>query len=195
MRVEADVSGMQRYVRGRVPAVTGLLTVVSLALVFGAVLGVVPGTVIPRAPAWFVAAIPHVNAGLSLAAIATITVGWRAIRRGRVGRHRAVMVASLALFGLFLGLYLYRVSLVGPAHFDGPAFVDRFVYLPLLTVHVLLAVVCLPLLYYVALLALTRPVSDLPATRHAQVGRVAASLWLVSFAMGVLVYLLLYAVY
>jgi putative membrane protein len=92
-------------------------------------------------------------------------------------------------------LYLYRVSLVGPTHFAGPAWAERYLYLPILVVHMGLAIVCLPLLYYVLLLAYSHPVAELPATNHPRVGRVAAVLWLVSFALGIVVYLLLYVVY
>jgi putative membrane protein len=89
-------------------------------------------------------------------------------------------------------MYLYRVALLGPSEFTGPAAVEQFVYYPVLGIHILLAVVCIPLLYYVLLLGLTRPVSELSATKHPKVGRVAASLWMTSFALGVVVYLMLY---
>jgi putative membrane protein len=84
---------------------------------------------------------------------------------------------------------------VGPATFPGPDPVYRTVYLPLLAVHILLAVVCIPLLYYVLLLAATRPVSALVDTAHARVGRVAAALWILSFVLGNVVYAMLYVVY
>lgn len=180
-------------VRDNVPATAAALTALSLALVFGAVLQLLPD--LPRAPPAVVGAIPHVNAAISVLAIATIGAGWRWIRRGEVRKHRAAMLSALALFGAFLGLYLYRVSLVGPTHFSGPPAVARFVYLPVLAVHVTLAIVCVPLLYYVVLLGLTRRVSEIPGTNHARVGRVAASLWLVSFALGIVVYGMLYVVY
>jgi len=176
-----------------VPAATAALTVVSLALVFGAVLGALPA--LPRAPDPLLAAIPHVNAVLSLVAIGTIAAGWRWIRRGEVRKHRAAMVTALALFAVFLALYLYRVSLEGPTPFTGPETVKTFVYLPVLAVHVLLAIVCIPLLYYVVLLGLTRPVREIHGTNHARVGRVAASLWLLSFTLGVAVYAMLYVVF
>ncbi|PSP83415.1 DUF420 domain-containing protein [Halobacteriales archaeon QS_1_68_17] len=186
---------MRLQARDRVPELTGLLTVVSLALVFGAALGVVPAAALPRAPDAAIEAIPHVNAAISVLAVGTIGYGWLSIRRGRVARHRAAMLTSLGLFAAFLVLYLYRVALVGPTHFGGPAVVAQFLYLPLLAVHVLLAVVCIPLLYYVVLLALTRPAGELAGTNHPRVGRVAATLWLVSFVLGTVVYVLLYVVY
>ncbi len=186
---------MQLQARDRVPELTGLLTVVSLALVFGAVLGVIPSRHLPHAPDWFLTAIPHVNAVVSVTAIGTILLGWRAIRAGNVARHRTAMMASLVLFVVFLILYLYRITLEGPTSFPGPAVLEQYVYFPILAIHILLAIVCIPLLYYVLLLALTRPVSDLGTTRHPTVGRIAASLWLVSFFLGTVVYTLLYVLF
>ncbi|WP_158056168.1 DUF420 domain-containing protein [Halorussus halophilus] len=183
---------MQRFAKRHVPALTGVLSVVSLALVFSVALQVVPASALPRAPDAVLAAIPHINAAISVVAIGVIAAAWRSIRRGDVARHRTGMIAGVVLFATFLVLYLYRVALKGPTPFDGPDVVEQFVYYPVLGIHVLLAVVCIPLLYYVLLLALTRPVSELPATNHPRVGRIAASLWLVSFSLGIVVYLMLY---
>jgi len=181
--------------RDRVRELTAILTLVSLALVFGAVLGAIPRGVIPRAPNSVLAAIPHVNAAISTLAIVTIVTGVALARRRAYRSHRAMMLLSAALFATFLVLYLYKVTLEGPAEFPGPEAVYRQVYLPVLAVHVLLAVVCIPLLYYVLLLATTRPITALGDTAHARVGRVAAGLWLVSFVLGNVVYALLYVVY
>jgi putative membrane protein len=186
---------MLRNARDRVPALTAVCSGVSLALVFGAALGVVPRAVVPRASDAVLAAIPHLNAAISTVAVVTILAGVAFARRGEYRRHRALMLVSVALFALFLVLYLYKVVLQGPAPFPGPESVYRQVYLPVLAVHILLAVVCIPLLYYVLLLAATRPIGDLPDTAHARVGRVAAALWLVSFVLGNVVYALLYVVY
>lgn len=181
--------------RDHVPALTAVLTAVSLTLVFGAVLGAVPRGTIPRASETVLTIIPHVNAVVSAVAIGTIVAGVRFIRRGEVAKHRAMMFASLALFVTFLALYLYKVALAGTTQFGGPEIIYRFVYLPTLAIHILLAIVCIPLLYYVLLLATTRPVAELYETSHRRVGRVAAALWLVSFVLGNVVYVLLYWLY
>lgn len=180
--------------RNHVPLLTALLSVIALGLVFSAVGGVVPSRLLPRNEA-LLAVIPRLNVALSAIAILTIAAGWRAIRRGSVKRHRNFMITSFLLFGAFLGLYLYRVSLEGPASFGGPAAIEQFVYLPVLAIHILLAIVCVPLLFYVLLLAATRPIEDIYLTRHRSVGQVAAVLWVISFALGIVVYLLLYVVY
>jgi putative membrane protein len=181
--------------RDRVPELTAVLSAVSLALVFAAALGVVPRAILPQPSDAVLAAIPHINAAVSTVAVVTILAGVRFARRDAFRTHRLLMLTSVLLFVVFLVLYLYKVALEGPAEFAGPNAVYRRVYLPLLAVHILLAIVCIPLLYYVLLLATTRPVAALRDTVHARVGRVAASLWVVSFVLGNAVYALLYVVY
>jgi putative membrane protein len=185
---------MELSARERVPELTGLLSLVSLTLVFAAVRGLVPDGLLPRIEP-FIEVIPHLNALLSVCAIVTILLGVRAIRRGNVARHRMAMLTSTVLFATFLVCYLYRVSLEGPTTFSGPAAVKQFVYLPVLGIHILLAIICIPLVYYALLLAGTRSVSEIAETSHSKVGLVAARLWLVSFSLGLVVYLMLHVVF
>jgi putative membrane protein len=187
--------GLGRRLRPHVPALTAVFSAAALALVFAAALGAVPSALLPRASTATLDAIPHVNAVLSALALLTIPAGVLAVRRGQVRRHRALMLASTVIFAAFLALYLYKVSIAGPAPFPGPDPVYTTVYLPLLAVHVLLAVVTVPLVIYVLLLAGTSPVSMLSDTRHPTVGRAAAGLWFVSFLLGEVVYAMLYVVY
>jgi putative membrane protein len=186
---------MDLRVKHRVPEVAGILTVVSLALVFGAALGAIPKSLLPRAPSWVFNTIPLVNAIISGLAILTIGSGWYWIRDGEIKRHRTAMIGGVVLFATFLVLYLYKVALRGPTPFTGPEVIRQFVYLPLLAIHILLAVICVPLLYYVLLLAVTRPIHEIPQTRHPRIGRIAAPLWLISFSLGIIVYVLLYVLY
>lgn len=182
-------------VREHVPAVSGICSVLALALVFAAALQAIPQGLLPRAPDAVLEAIPHVNAVVSATAVGTIVVGVRAIRRGDVARHRAAMLSTTGLFALFLVAYLYRVALLGPSDFSGPPLVENVVYPGILAIHILLAIVCVPLVIYVLLLALTHSVPELRETRHPTVGRVAAALWLISFTLGVVVYLMLYVLF
>ncbi len=182
------------WARRRVPELTAILSLVSLAFVFGAALQVLPPEALPEFPA-LLAAIPHLNAVISLAAIGTILAGVRAIKAGAVDRHRRLMLASFGLFAAFLVLYLYRVAVLGPSPFEGPESVRLFVYLPILAVHIGLAVICVPFVYYALLVAATRPITEIYESNHRRVGRIAAVLWLVSFSMGLVIYTLLYHIY
>lgn len=186
---------MQETLRERVELVTGLLTVVSLVLVVAAARQAIPEAVLPGLPAWLLEAIPHVNAGISVLAIGTIVAGIHWIRRGDVRRHRAAMLASFGLFVTFLVLYLSKVAIKGPTTFSGPSAIELYVYYPTLAIHMLLAVLTLPLVYYVLLLAATHDPGELAATNHPRVGRVAAAMWIVSFVLGTVVYLMLYVFY
>jgi len=187
---------MEYVPRERVRLLTGVLSVVSLAVVFAAAGGRIPSSSVPAAPEWVIETIPLVNAVISAAAIGTITMGWREIRRGNVDRHRIAMMASFGLFVGFLVLYLYRLTVTGgPQPFPGPETVYQFVYLPLLAIHILLAVVCIPLVYYALMLAFSRPAAELARTSHARVGRIAATLWLISFTLGIVVFVILHVVY
>lgn len=185
---------MNVRLRENVPAVAAVLSLVSLGLVLGTAGGLVPGDRLPQFDP-LLDVIPHLNALLSATAIVVILAGLREIRRGNVRRHRRAMLSGFALFATFLVLYLYRVAVRGPTHFDGPGWLATYLYVPILAIHILLAVVCVPLLYYVALLAISRPVAEIPLTRHRAVGRVTAVLWLLSFGLGIVVYGLLYWVY
>ena len=172
---------------------TILSSLIAVSIVFAAAGGVLPAQVLPRAPDQFIAAIPHINVIISIAAVITIAAGWRWITRGEIQRHRVAMLSALILFLAFLVLYLYRLTaLGGPASFDGSTHVYRYVYLPILTAHIVLAVICIPLLFDALALALSMPIERLPSTRHPRIGRIAASLWIISFILGIVVYLLLY---
>jgi putative membrane protein len=182
------------WAREHVPTLTALSTVAALALVFGAALQVLPVAALPS-PEPLLAAIPHVNAAVSLAAIGTIAAGVRAIRLGNVGRHRALMLSSVGLFAVFLALYLYRVAIIGPTEFAGPTAVRTYIYLPVLFIHVGLAIVCVPFVFYALLVAGTRPVAEIYESRHRTAGRAAAGLWLVSYTLGLAIYAMLYHVF
>jgi putative membrane protein len=182
------------WARDHVLALTTVLSAVSLALVFSAALQILPSGALPQ---WdlLLEAIPHFNAVVSLAAIGTIVSGIRAIKADQVKKHRAFMLASFLLFAAFLGLYLYRVAVHGPSSFPGPQWVRLYVYFPILLVHIGLAVLCVPFVFYALLSAGTRPIKEIYESNHRRAGRIAAALWLISFSMGLVIYALLYHIY
>ena len=185
---------MQLQARDNVPLLTVVLSALALGAVFAAVGGVIPTSLIPRIDG-LIAVIPELNAIISLTAIGTIIAGWRAIRRKDVSSHRNYMLASTVFFAAFLVFYLYRITLAGTTDFGGPGVIEQFVYLPILAVHILLAIICVPLVIYTLLLAVTRPIEDIYTSRHRSVGQIAAVLWLISFSLGIVVYAMLYVVY
>ncbi|MFW5929399.1 MAG: DUF420 domain-containing protein, partial [Halobacteriota archaeon] len=77
--------------------------------------------------------------------------------------------------------------------YPGSDFVYRYVYLPVLVVHMSLAAVSIPLVSFCLLSAVLLPEDEIPASSHPRVGRIAAPLWAVSFTLGIVVYLMLHA--
>ncbi len=186
---------MRSLVRDNVVLTTLGLTVISAVLVFGATMELVPEGVLPVAPSWVFDAIPHVNAVLAVVALGAMGYGLAAIRRDDIMAHRRWMLTAFGAFVGFLVLYLYNVSIMGPGEFPGPELIRLYVYIPLLIIHITLAVICLPLLYYAILLATTRPVAEISLTPHARVARPAFVLWSISFLLGLVIYLQLHVIY
>lgn len=147
---------------------------------------------VPQAPPWFLAAVPHINAALVLVALVTVVTGYREIRRGNVIRHARFMATTTVLFFAFLTLYLLRLANSGLTEFPGSESVYRYVYLPFLGVHMLLAAVCIPLVLYSVVVAATVPTDDIRETAHPRVGRIAVPLWAITFVFGFVVYLMLH---
>lgn len=186
---------MREWVADHVRIVAAVVSLVALGLVLAATADLVPADAIPAAPAWVFDAIPHVNAVIAVLALAAMGRGFLAIRRRDITRHRRSMAVALVAFGTFLALYLYNVAVTGAHPFPGPDVIYYYVYLPILIVHMGLAIICIPLLIYVALLATTRPVAAIPQTPHATIGRPALLLWAISFVLGLVVYLQLHVIY
>ena len=185
---------MKKFIHDHIVLVSAILSTVSLSLVFGAAGGYIPVEYIPRSDT-LLNVIPHINAFLSILAIATILKGVSYIRNKEVERHNKTMILAFIIFATFLILYLYRVAIVGPVEFGGPENIYLFIYLPFLAIHILLAVICVPLLFYVLTIGLTYSPGEIPGTSHRRVGKVAYKLWIIAFVMGSIVYLMAYHLY
>src|SRR2546430_4500609 len=90
-----------------------------------------------------VAALPALNAALNATCAALLVVGWVAIRRRRIGLHRACMLAACAASALFLVSYVVYHADSGSRPFGGQGWI-RVVYFPILVSHVVLAAVMYP---------------------------------------------------
>ncbi|MCG0239827.1 MAG: DUF420 domain-containing protein [Firmicutes bacterium] len=132
---------------------------------------------------------PLVNSLINLISGYFILRGVRAIRRREVGAHRQAMLIAAALQGLFLAIYLLRVSLGGFTRFEGPAPV-RAVYLALLLVHSVLAAVQTPIILYVLYQGLKGNFR-----RHRPAARFVTPIWLFVSFTGPLIYVLLHFPY
>lgn len=133
--------------------------------------------------------LPALNACLNATSALFLLLGYRAIRRLEIQRHRGFMVAAAATSALFLVSYLTYHARVGSVHFAGQGLV-RGAYFTILISHTVLAVVVLPLVLRTLYLGLKRR-DDF----HRRIARWTFPIWLYVSATGVVVYVMLYRLY
>lgn len=133
--------------------------------------------------------LPWINAILNGSSATLVAAGLIAVKAGKHGLHRNLMIAGLICSTLFLGSYLYYHAHVGATHFRNPDWF-RPIYLTLLTTHTLLAVIIVPLIIATVLAAWSGNLK-----RHVSLARWTWPLWLYVSVTGVLIYLLLYRIY
>ena len=133
--------------------------------------------------------LPAVNAILNALCTIALLVGYRYIRRGALIEHRNSMFAAFFFSTLFLVSYITNHALHGDAHFPLGHPTARFLYLwVLLTPHILISILTLPLVLLTFFLSLT---GRFPL--HRRVARYTFPLWLYVSVSGVVVYAMLAA--
>lgn len=126
------------------------------------------------------------NALLTAGAIGCMALGYAAIRRRRIERHRTFMIAATALSAAFMGLFVFRFATFGFQPFWGAGAWKAIYYVVLLT-HEPIAVVNIPLVLVALVLGLLRKDAI-----HREVARPALLIWITTAVTGVVIYLLLH---
>ncbi len=134
--------------------------------------------------------LPVVNATLNGLSAIFLGAGYWFIRKKNVPAHRACMISAFTTSVIFLCCYLtYHIVVKAVTRFENPAWF-RPIYLTLLTSHVILAFVIIPLI----LITLTRAAKG-QFDRHRAIARWTWPLWMYVSVTGVMVYLILYQIY
>ncbi|MFP4166093.1 MAG: DUF420 domain-containing protein [Opitutales bacterium] len=136
----------------------------------------------------FVDVLPSINASLNGLATVLLTVGFFAVKTGRIPLHRRCMVSAFSVSALFLVSYVLHKYLVQGAHtpFEGEG-VWQPVYYTMLISHILLAILIVPLALTTLSLALRKKWS-----RHKAWARWTFPIWYYVSVTGVLIYCFLY---
>jgi putative membrane protein len=129
--------------------------------------------------------LPALNALLNALAAIALVFGFGFIRAQRIAAHRGAMFAAFVFSSLFLACYITNYALHGEMHFHGQGGV-RAIYFPLLISHIILAVVCLPMILITFFLSLS---GRFPT--HKKLARWTFPIWLYVSVTGVVVYLML----
>jgi uncharacterized membrane protein YozB (DUF420 family) len=132
------------------------------------------------------ACFPGLIASLNGASAVLLFIGRSLIRRGKVARHRACMIAAVVSSALFLACYVYFHAHVGDIRFLGQG-AWHVIYLLVLIPHVTLAIVIVPLVIITLSLGLRQRYDQ-----HRALARWTWPLWMYVSVTGVLVYFMLY---
>ena len=133
--------------------------------------------------------LPALDAVLNAVCTVFLLNGFRHIRRREVSAHRNNMFGAFIVSSLFLVAYVTNHILHGDMLFPRTHPIAREIYLwVLLTPHILIATVCLPLILITFFLSLT---GRFPS--HRRVARWTFPLWLYVSVSGVVVYAMLAA--
>jgi putative membrane protein len=130
--------------------------------------------------------LPDIEAFLNGIVLVTLGVGFAAIRRRNVARHRALMVTSFSIAALFFVLYIVHHAFVDERVYRGTGWV-RSAYLVLLVTHIVTSTIVPPL----AIWALVR-IKRGQLAAHARLARVLFPIWVYSAATGLVVNGILY---
>jgi putative membrane protein len=129
--------------------------------------------------------LPALNAALNTLCTIALIMGFRNIWQGRVLRHRNWMFTAFFFSSLFLVSYITNHYYHGESKFHGQGLV-RYFYYPLLTSHILLSVVALPMILITFFLSLSGRIP-----MHRRIAQYTYPIWLYVSVTGVIVYAML----
>ena len=133
--------------------------------------------------------LPLVNAILNALSTLALLEGYRHIRARKIKFHRASMFGAFFFSSIFLVSYLVNFTLHGETKFNRLSAWWPF-YWKLLTSHIILSVIALPMILITFFLSLT---GRFPA--HKRLARYTFPIWLYVSVTGVAVYLMQAAIH
>ena len=131
-----------------------------------------------------VSMLPAVNTAWNAIAAVCLVAAFIAIRRRKIKVHQILVLAAFSASTLFLtGYLIYHVASGGSKPYEGPT---PWLYYPILTTHIILAISIIPLSLVTLRRGWTRH------RHHHSLARVTLPIWLYVSVTGVLIYALLY---
>jgi putative membrane protein len=129
--------------------------------------------------------LPALNALLNGLSAITLLIGYTFVRAKRIAAHRAAMITAFVFSSLFLVSYILHHALHGDVRYPTHATL-RMVYLPLLTSHIILAIVALPMILVTFFFSLTGRIPQ-----HRKIAHWTLPLWLYVSITGVVTWAML----
>jgi len=131
----------------------------------------------------------HLNAALNAISVCFLLAGFYFIKSGERDRHRFCMLSAVAVSALFLVFYVIYKANSGFAKFGGEG-VIRPIYFTILAIHVLGAMLILPLVPITLYRALKGQFN-----RHRKFARWTWPIWVFVGVSGVFVYVMAVHIY
>lgn len=131
---------------------------------------------------------PAINAAMNALSASCLVMGFFAIRAKKIAVHRALMLSALGFSAIFLVGYLAYHFVHGDTRYPEGAPL-RGPYLALLASHVILSIVCFPMVLATFGLALRNQIA-----RHRRLAKWTLPIWLYVSVTGVAVFLMLRSV-
>lgn len=133
--------------------------------------------------------LPHLQASLNALAAILLLSGFYHIKKKNLRAHQICMTATLITSAIFLVSYsTYHIN-VGFHPFAGTGII-RPVYFTILSTHVILAMLLVPLVITTATLALRGNIKQ-----HPRIARLTLPVWLYVSITGVVIYLFVFHLY
>ena len=129
--------------------------------------------------------LPALNAILNGLSATALLVGFTFVRSRRIAAHRRSMITAFVFSSLFLVSYILHHAMHGDVKYPLHAAFRTF-YLCLLSSHILLAIVALPLVLVTFFFSLTGRIPQ-----HRKIARWTFPLWLYVSVTGVITYVML----
>jgi putative membrane protein len=129
--------------------------------------------------------LPALNAILNGLSAISLLIGFTFIKARKIAQHRTAMLTAFIFSTLFLVSYILHHALHGDVRYPAHA-AFRTAYLWLLTSHIILAIVALPLVLVTFFFSLTGRIRQ-----HRAVARWTFPLWLYVSVTGVITYVML----
>ena len=139
------------------------------------------GIQLPFNPHIFASFNAIINSTVSLLLVLAVVL----VKQKNYEAHKKVMLAAIVLSSLFLVSYIAHHLFAGETKFGGEGAI-RIFYLVLLTTHIILAAIILPVVLFTAYRSLTGEYA-----KHKKIARYTFPLWLYVSVTGVIVYLMI----
>lgn len=134
--------------------------------------------------------------------LVVLIAGYLQGRKKNFRSHKNLMIAAVFLAFAFLVQYIIRFSMGEETKFEGDAKIKNYVYLPILTIHIIFAIVTIVAVIVHVKRASQNEIKGGKAPQfpkeyrdqHRTFGKKVFNIWIVSYIGGIIVFFLLYVI-